>query len=154
MVKFKNFMGFESTLKLMCWPWGVIYRLWYNYESFPRFVDDPKRVYIAIKDQKKFDEKKSFHRNFLPKFGIFRYLWRSLNQLGLFLGSYYWLKYDHRSFWQSLDDSKYVRIDLMNIKNFLEKSFHRNLTQIWPFPRSQYEKISPLANFERQKNKQ
>ncbi len=32
----------------------------YDYESFPLVVDDPKSVYIAIKDQKNFDEKKKF----------------------------------------------------------------------------------------------
>ena len=36
----------------------------YDYESFPLVVDDPKSVYIEIKDQKNFDEKKFFHRNF------------------------------------------------------------------------------------------
>ena len=60
------FMGFERTLKFMCWPWGVIYRLWYDYESFPRFVDDPKRVYIAMKDQKNFDEKKNSSKFLTP----------------------------------------------------------------------------------------
>ena len=42
----------------MCWPWGVIYRFLYDYENSPLVVDDPKSVYIAIKDQKNFDEKK------------------------------------------------------------------------------------------------
>ena len=51
-------------MKFIYWPWGVIYRFLYDYESFPLVVDDPKSVYIAIKDQKNFDEKK-FSSKFL-----------------------------------------------------------------------------------------
>ena len=123
-------MGFERTLKFMCWPWGVIYRLWYDYESFPRFVDDPKRVYIAIKDQKNFWWNKVFIEISDPNLTFFRDLWRILRPSGLFSYAYYWLKYNFRSFPQSLDDEKHVRIELMNIKNFCwKKSFHRNF---WP----------------------
>ena len=119
--KFNNFMGFERTLKFMCWPWGVIYRLWYDYESFPRFVDDPKRVYIAIKDQKKIWWKKVFIEIFDPNLAFFRDIWRSLRPSGLVSYAYHWLKYNFRSFPRSLDDEKHVRIELMNIKNFCWK---------------------------------
>ena len=50
-------MRMSSNFYDMCWPWGVIYSFLYDYESFPLVVDDPKSVYIAIKDQKNFDEK-------------------------------------------------------------------------------------------------
>ena len=37
----------------------IIQRLWKTSKNvFPLVVDDPKSVYIAIKDQKNFDEKK------------------------------------------------------------------------------------------------
>ena len=43
----------------------IIQRLWKTSKNvFPLVVDDPKSVYIAIKDQKNFDEKENFHRNF------------------------------------------------------------------------------------------
>ena len=39
----------------------IIQRLWKTSKNvFPLVVDDPKSVYIAIKDQKNFDEKKIF----------------------------------------------------------------------------------------------
>ena len=39
----------------------IIQRLWKTSKNvFPLVVDDPKSVYIAIKDQKNFDEKKNF----------------------------------------------------------------------------------------------
>ena len=53
----------------------------------------------------------------------------------------------------SLDDVKYLRIHSMNIKKFFKKKKFSSkfLTQIWSFQRSQYDAISPLANFECQK---
>ena len=56
----------------MCWPWGFVCRLRYDYENFPHPGDDPKRVCIVMQNQKKFWWKKSFHRNFWPKFDIFQ----------------------------------------------------------------------------------
>ena len=52
---------------------------------------------------------------------FFRDLWRILIPCGLFSCAYYWLKYNFRSFPQSLDDAKHVRIHSMNIKFFFEK---------------------------------
>ena len=101
-LKFNNFMGFERTLKLMCWPWGVIYRLWYNYESFPRFVDDPKRVYIAMKDQKKFWWKKFFIEISDPNLTFFRSLKNSQTIGTLFICLLlFWTKISWPFFWAS-----------------------------------------------------
>ena len=97
-----------------------------------------------------------FFGKFRWSFTIFPRSLKSSHTMGLFSCAYYWLKYNFRSFPQSVDDAKHVRIDLMNIifLFFLKKKFSSKfLTQIWPFPRSQYEKISPLANFECQKKK-
>ena len=80
--------------------------------------------------RKNFDEKNFFIEISDPNLTFFRDLWRILRPSGLFSYAYYWLKYNFRSFTQSLDDAKHVRIDLMNIKIFFgKKSFHRNF---WP----------------------
>ena len=50
----------DSTLQDFLNRLSLLFFLSYDYESFPRVVDDPKSVYIAIKDQKNFDEKKNF----------------------------------------------------------------------------------------------
>ena len=116
-------------MKFMCWPWGVIYRFWYDYESSPRVLDDLKGVYIAIKDQNKFDEKKKFFIEISDsKFTFFMGIWRSLNPSSCLLLACNWLKYDYGIFSQSLgEDAKHVRIGLKNIKNSCwNKSFHRN----------------------------
>ena len=45
----------------------IIQRLWKTSKNvFPLVVDDPKSVYIAIKDQKNFDEKKSSSKFLTP----------------------------------------------------------------------------------------
>ena len=71
--------------------------------------------------RKNFDEKIFFIEISDPNLTFFRDLWRILRPSGLFSYAYYWLKYNFRSFTQSLDDAKHVRIDLMNIKNFFGK---------------------------------
>ena len=65
-----------------------------------------KKVFIEISD---------------PNLAFLRDLWRIFKTSGLFSCAFYWLKYSFRSFPQSLDDAKHVRIDLMNIKIFFEK---------------------------------
>ena len=105
-----------------------------------------------MQNHKKIDEKKFFIEFFYPNLTFFRGLWRSLRPSWCFLRVYYWLKYDYGSFSQSSRDAKHVRIGLKNKKNFVEKkNSSKFLTQIWHFPRSQYEKSSLLANFECQK---
>ena len=74
-----------------------------------------KNVFIEISD---------------PNLTFFSDLWRILRPLGLFSYAYYCLTYNFRSFPQSLDDAKHVRIQSIGIKNFCwKKSFHRNF---WP----------------------
>ena len=114
-------------LNHMCWPWGVVYRLRYNYENFPHSLDDPQRVCIIMETKKNFDGKKNFHRNFWLKFTFSMGIWRSLNPSSFLLLACNWLKYDYGTISQSLGVAKHVRIGLKNIKNFCwNKSFHRN----------------------------
>ena len=39
----------------------------YDYEGFPHALDDAKRVFIVMKNQKKFDKKKKFSPKFLTQ---------------------------------------------------------------------------------------
>ena len=56
--EYKNkVMLLDLTLQDFLNRLSLLFFLPYDYESFPRVVDDPKSVYIAIKDQKNFDEK-------------------------------------------------------------------------------------------------
>ena len=146
-------MSFERILNHMCWPCGAVYRLRYDYESFPHPLDDLKHVCIVMKTRKNLDEKKKFIEISDSNLTFFRSLWRSPRPSCCLLRVCNWLKYDYGNFSQSLGDSKHVRNGLKNIKNFCwKKSFHRNF---WPkFEishggwRSQYEKSSLRANFE------
>ena len=114
-------------LNHMCWPWGVVYRLRYNYENFPHSLDDPKRVCIVMETRKNFDEKIFFIEISDSKFTFFMGIWRSLNPSSCLLLACNWWKYDYGTFSQSLGVAKHVRIGLKNIKNFCwNKSFHRN----------------------------
>ena len=82
---------------------------------------------LQYKGWEKFWWKKVFIEISDPNLAFFRDLWRIFKPSGLFPCAYYWLKYSFRSFPQSLDDAKHVRIDLMNIKIFFrKKSFRRN----------------------------
>ena len=111
----------------MCWPWGVVYRLRYNYENFPHSLDDPKRVCIVMETRKILKKKTFFIEISDSKFTFFMGIWRSLNPSSCLLLACNWLKYDYGTFSQSLGDAKHVRIGLKNIKNFCwNKSFHRN----------------------------
>ena len=69
----------------------------------------------------KFWRKKNFIEISDSNLKFFRDLWRVLRPCGLFSCAYYWLKYNFRSFPQSLDDAKHVRIHSMNIKIFSKK---------------------------------
>ena len=76
------------------------------------------------KGSEKFWWKKLFIEISDSNLTFFKDLWRILIPWGLFSCAYYWLKYNFRSFPQSLDDAKHVRIDLMNIKKkFWKKVF-------------------------------
>ena len=126
--KFHNYLKFEKMLNHMCWPWGVVYCLRYNYENFPHSLNDTKHVCIVMETRKKFDEKKKFFIEISDsKFKIFMGIWRSPNPSSCLLLACNWLKYDYGSFLQSLGVAKHVRIGLKNIKTFCwNKSFHRN----------------------------
>ena len=69
----------------------------------------------------KFWWKKNFMEISDSDLKFFRDLWRILIPCGLLSYAYYWLKYNFRSFPQSLDDTEHVRIHSMNIKFFFEK---------------------------------
>ena len=113
-------------LNHMCWPWGVVYRLRYNYENFPHSLDDPQRVCIVMETKKEFDKKKFFIEISDSKFKFSMGIWRSLNPSSCLLLACNWLKYDYGTFLQSLGVAKHVRIGLKKIETFCWKSFHRN----------------------------
>ena len=146
-------MSFERILKYMYWPWCIVYRLRYDYESFPHPLDDPKRVCIVMKKQKKNLMKKSFHRNFWLKFDIFP---KSLKKSQIIVLSPMCLLLIKIQLWKLFTVFKRCKTCAHWIKEqkkiLLKKIFSSKfLTQIWHFPRSQYEKSSLLANFECQK---
>ena len=126
----------------------------FRFNSLLTFFGKILNVFTLLWMIRKILMKKNFMEISDSDLKFFRVLWRILIPCGLFSYAYYWLKYNFRSFPQSLDDAEHVRIHSMNIKFFSKKKFSSKfLTQIWSLKRSQYETISPLANFEYQKKK-
>ena len=96
---------------------------------------------------------KKNHRNFWLKFDIF---WRSLTKSHSIVASFTCLLLMKPWLWKLLTVPRWCRTCAHWIKEhrkfLLKKKFSSKfLTQIWLFQRSQYEKISPLANFVCQK---
>ena len=68
----------------------IIQRLWKTSKNvFPLVVNDPKSVYLAIKDQKNFDEKKIFIEISDSNLTFFTDLWRILILWRLFSSAYH-----------------------------------------------------------------
>ena len=146
-------MFFERILKSMCWPWGFVCRLRYDYENFPHPGDDPKRVCIVMQNQKNFWWKKSFHRNFWPKFDIFQRSLKKSQTIVLPFTCLLLIEIRIRKIFTVFRWCKTCAHWIIeHEKILLKKKFSSKfLTQIWHFPQSQYEKSSLRANFECQK---
>ena len=98
-----SFTAFDTTMKVFDVLWMIL------------------NVFTLLWMIRKILMKKNFIEISDSNLKFFRDLWRVLKPCGLFSCAYYWLKYNFRSFPQSLDDAKHVRIHSMNIKFFFEK---------------------------------
>ena len=138
----------------MCWPWGVVYRLRYNYENFPHSLDDPKRVCIVMETRKNFDEKTFFHRNFWLKIHIFYGHLKKSQPIELSFTCLWLIEIRLWNLFTVFRSCKTCAHWIKEHKKFLlkQKFSSKFLTQIWHFPWSHYEKSSLRDNFECQKN--
>ena len=93
----------------------------FRFNSLLTFFGKILNVFTLLWMIRKILMKKNFIEISDSNLKFFRDLWRILIPCGLFSCAYYWLKYNFRSFPQSLDDAKHVRIHSMNIKIFFEK---------------------------------